>query len=306
MDGSSAGLLLQARELRKSYGSVEALRGASFDLAAGEVVALIGDNGAGKSTLVKCLSGVERPDSGEILIEGRPVVLDSPTAARAHGIETAYQDLAVAPDLDPAANLFLGRELRRPGLLGALGMLDKAGMRRQAAEQFARLGVTLQDLDVPIGSLSGGQRQSVAVARSVVWASRVVFLDEPTAALGVVQRERVLDVVRRVRDTGVAGNLIMTLGYIVALWCCLAAFGESLSLVDIALVNLVGNALGALIPTPGGLGGVEGALTAGLSAAGVPATIAFSVTILYRLCTYWGRVPIGWVAMRYLERKGDL
>ncbi|WP_129782737.1 lysylphosphatidylglycerol synthase transmembrane domain-containing protein [Promicromonospora panici] len=105
---------------------------------------------------------------------------------------------------------------------------------------------------------------------------------------------------------GVAGNLIMTLGYIVALWCCLAAFGESLSLVDIALVNLVGNALGALIPTPGGLGGVEGALTAGLSAGGVPATIAFSATILYRLCTYWGRVPIGWVAMRYLERKGDL
>lgn len=105
---------------------------------------------------------------------------------------------------------------------------------------------------------------------------------------------------------GVAGNLIMTLGYIVALWCCLAAFGESLSLVDIALVNLVGNALGALIPTPGGLGGVEGALTAGLTAAGVPATIAFSATILYRLCTYWGRVPVGWVAMRYLERKGDL
>ncbi|GHH70042.1 lysylphosphatidylglycerol synthase transmembrane domain-containing protein [Promicromonospora soli] len=105
---------------------------------------------------------------------------------------------------------------------------------------------------------------------------------------------------------GVAGNLIMTLGYIIALWCCLVAFGESLSLVDIALVNLVGNALGALIPTPGGLGGVEGALTAGLSAGGVPATIAFSATILYRLCTYWGRVPIGWVAMRYLERKGDL
>lgn len=105
---------------------------------------------------------------------------------------------------------------------------------------------------------------------------------------------------------GVAGNLIMTLGYIIGLWCCLAAFGESLSLVDIALVNLVGNALGALIPTPGGLGGVEGALTAGLSAAGVPATIAFSATILYRLCTYWGRVPLGWVAMRYLERKGDL
>jgi simple sugar transport system ATP-binding protein len=205
---NGASPLLQARELRKSYGSVQALRGASFDLSAGEVVALIGDNGAGKSTLVKCLSGVEQPDSGEILIDGAPVVLDSPTAARAHGIETAYQDLAVAPDLDPAANLFLGRELRRPGLLGALGMLDKAAMRREAAEQFSRLGVTLQDLDVPIGSLSGGQRQSVAVARSVVWASRVVFLDEPTAALGVVQRERVLDVVRNVRDTGVAVVLI--------------------------------------------------------------------------------------------------
>ncbi|WP_232663188.1 ATP-binding cassette domain-containing protein [Pseudonocardia sp. TRM90224] len=208
MSGSVAEPLLRARELRKSYGSVQALRGASFDIAAGEVVALIGDNGAGKSTLVKCLSGVERPDSGEILIDGRPVVLDSPTAARQLGIETAYQDLAVAPDLDPAANLFLGRELRRPGLLGALGMLDKATMRTQAAEHFARLGVTLQSLDVPIGSLSGGQRQSVAVARSVVWASRVVFLDEPTAALGVVQRERVLDVIRAVRDDGVAVVLI--------------------------------------------------------------------------------------------------
>ena len=206
--GSGSSPLLQARDLRKSYGSVQALRGASFDLAAGEVVALIGDNGAGKSTLVKCLSGVEAPDSGEIVIDGSPVVLDSPSAARAHGIETAYQDLAVAPDLDPAANLFLGRELRRPGLLGALGMLDKQRMRREAAEQFSRLGVTLQDIDVPIGSLSGGQRQSVAVARSVVWASRVVFLDEPTAALGVVQRERVLDVVRKVRDTGVAVVLI--------------------------------------------------------------------------------------------------
>ncbi|MEJ3655882.1 ATP-binding cassette domain-containing protein [Actinomycetes bacterium KLBMP 9759] len=208
MSGSVAEPLLQARELRKNYGSVQALRGASFDIAAGEVVALIGDNGAGKSTLVKCLSGVERPDSGEILIDGRPVVLDSPTAARELGIETAYQDLAVAPDLDPAANLFLGRELRRPGLLGALGMLDKVTMRTRAAEHFARLGVTLQSLDVPIGSLSGGQRQSVAVARSVVWASRVVFLDEPTAALGVVQRERVLDVIRAVRDDGVAVVLI--------------------------------------------------------------------------------------------------
>ncbi|PKW19731.1 ATP-binding cassette domain-containing protein [Saccharopolyspora spinosa] len=200
--------LLEARDLVKRYGSVEALRGASFTVRQGEVVALVGDNGAGKSTLVKCLSGVEQPDSGQILVSGRPVTLDSPAAARAHGIETAYQDLAVAPDLDPAANLFLGREIRRPGLLGRLGMLDKAKMRTRAAEQFAKFGVSLQDLSVPIGSLSGGQRQSVAVARSVAWADKLVFMDEPTAALGVVQRKRVLDVIRRVRDTGISVVLI--------------------------------------------------------------------------------------------------
>jgi simple sugar transport system ATP-binding protein len=200
--------ILEARDLVKHYGSVEALRGASFSAYAGEVVALIGDNGAGKSTLVKCLSGVEHPDAGEILLDGKVVALDSPTTARAHGIETVYQDLAVAPDLDPAANLFLGRELRRGGLLGKLGMLDKVAMRRRAVDEFARLGVQLQSVEVPIGALSGGQRQSVAVARSVVWASKVVFMDEPTAALGVVQRERVLDVIKRVRDTGVSVVLI--------------------------------------------------------------------------------------------------
>ncbi|MEV1116256.1 ATP-binding cassette domain-containing protein [Actinosynnema sp. NPDC049800] len=200
--------LLDARELVKHYGNVEALRGASFTAHAGEVVALVGDNGAGKSTLVKCLSGVERPDSGTILFDGAPVVLDSPVSARALGIETVYQDLAVAPDLDPAANLFLGRELRRAGLLGRLGVLDKREMRRRAVASFQDLGVSLPDVDVPIGALSGGQRQSVAVARSVVWASRLVFMDEPTAALGVVQRERVLDVIRRVRDRGMAVVLI--------------------------------------------------------------------------------------------------
>jgi simple sugar transport system ATP-binding protein len=199
---------LEAKNLIKRYGSVEALRGASFSAAPGEVVALIGDNGAGKSTLVKCLSGAEQPTSGEIWLDGRRIVLDTPTTAREHGIETVYQDLAVAPDLDPAANLFLGRELKRKGVLGALGMLDKKAMRKRAVAEFERLGVRLQSTDVPIGSLSGGQRQSVAVARSVVWANKVVFMDEPTAALGVVQRERVLDVIRKVRDTGVAVVLI--------------------------------------------------------------------------------------------------
>jgi simple sugar transport system ATP-binding protein len=202
------GAILEARDLVKRYGSVAALRGASFTATTGEVVALIGDNGAGKSTLVKCLSGAELPDSGEILLDGTVVTLDSPTAARSRGIETVYQDLAVAPDLDPAANLFLGRELRRGGLLGRLGMLDNVEMRRRAVTEFARLGVQLQSVEVPIGALSGGQRQSVAVARSVVWASKIVFMDEPTAALGVVQRERVLDVIKRVRDTGISVVLI--------------------------------------------------------------------------------------------------
>ncbi|MGO4616857.1 ATP-binding cassette domain-containing protein [Nocardia sp. 2YAB30] len=205
--GESA-VVLEAVGLVKRYGGVEALRGANFQVRAGEVVALIGDNGAGKSTLVKCLSGAEQPDAGTIVLDGAPVELNSPTAARKLGVETVYQDLAVAPDLDPAANLFLGRELVRPGLLGKLGMLDKAAMRARAIEHFGRLGVSLQSADVPIGALSGGQRQSVAVARAVLWASRVVFMDEPTAALGVVQRERVLDVIRRVRDQGVAVVLI--------------------------------------------------------------------------------------------------
>ncbi|HKS49253.1 MAG TPA: ATP-binding cassette domain-containing protein [Amycolatopsis sp.] len=200
--------LLDARQIVKHYGSVEALRGASFQARAGEVTALIGDNGAGKSTLIKCLSGAEQPTSGRILLDGKEIHLDSPTTARRLGIETVYQDLAVAPDLDPAANLFLGREIPRRGILGKLGMLDKAEMRRRSVEEFKRLGVTLQSADVPIGSLSGGQRQSVAVARSVVWASKVVFMDEPTAALGVVQRERVLEVIRRVRDEGIAVVLI--------------------------------------------------------------------------------------------------
>src|SRR5438067_7808117 len=201
-------VLLDAQQIVKHYGSVAALRGASFQARAGEVTALIGDNGAGKSTLIKCLSGAELPSSGRILLDGNEVHLDSPTTARRLGIETVYQDLAVAPELDPAANLFLGREIHRRGILGKLGMLDKPEMRRRAVEEFKRLGVTLQSTDVPVSSLSGGQRQSVAVARSVVWASKVVFMDEPTAALGVGQRERVLDVIRRVRDEGIAVVLI--------------------------------------------------------------------------------------------------
>jgi simple sugar transport system ATP-binding protein len=194
--------LLEARGIVKSFGRVRALRGADFTVHPGEVVALIGDNGAGKSTLVKILSGVQPPDAGEIRFEGREVTLPTPTAARELGIETVYQDLALAPDLESSANLFLGREKLRGGLLGKLGFVDNAAMRSRTKEQFATLGVGVQDVEAPVATFSGGQRQGVAVARAVTWASKVVFMDEPTAALGVVQTRNVLDLMRRVRETG--------------------------------------------------------------------------------------------------------
>jgi simple sugar transport system ATP-binding protein len=200
--------LLEARGIVKSFGRVQALRGASFTVNVGEVVALIGDNGAGKSTMVKTLSGVLTPDDGEIHFEGRPVTISDPHAARELGIETVYQDLALAPDLESSANLFLGREAVRPGLLGKLGFIDKREMRRRTQEAFETLGVGVQDATAAVATLSGGQRQGVAVARAVTWAGKVVFMDEPTAALGVVQTRNVLDLIKRVRDTGLAVVLI--------------------------------------------------------------------------------------------------
>jgi simple sugar transport system ATP-binding protein len=200
--------LLEARGLVKSFGRVHALRGADFTVNRGEVVALIGDNGAGKSTLVKTLSGVHAPDAGEILFDGTPVSIPSPEAARALGIETVYQDLALAPDLESSANLFLGREVLRPGLLGKLGLLDNVAMRKQTESAFGDLGVGVQDVTAPVATFSGGQRQGVAVARAVTWASKVVFMDEPTAALGVVQTRRVLDLIMRVRERGLSVVLI--------------------------------------------------------------------------------------------------
>src|SRR5918992_3528158 len=200
--------LLEARGIVKSFGRVRALRGASFTVNAGEVVALIGDNGAGKSTMVKTLSGVLTPDDGEIRFEGRTVTIPDPHAARELGIETVYQDLALAPDLESSANLFLGREATRSGLLGKLGFIDKRDMRRRTQEAFSTLGVGVQDATAAVATLSGGQRQGVAVARAVTWAGKVVFMDEPTAALGVVQTRNVLDLIKRVRETGLAVVLI--------------------------------------------------------------------------------------------------
>jgi simple sugar transport system ATP-binding protein len=191
---------LEARGVVKSFGTVQALRGVSFRAFSGEVTALVGDNGAGKSTLIKVLSGVHSPDEGQLLVDGRPVHVPSPQAASALGIETVYQDLALAPDLDAAANVFLGRELRRFRVLH-----DQPEMRRRTAASFAELGVGLvQDLRVPVASFSGGQRQSVAIARAAMWAEHVIIMDEPTAALGVIQTEKVLELIRTVRERGLA------------------------------------------------------------------------------------------------------
>jgi len=197
--------VLQAKRLVKTFGRVVGLDGVSLELFPGEVLAIIGDNGAGKSTLVKCLTGAEIPDEGEILLDGKPVTFKRPQDARDAGIETVYQNLAVSPALDVASNLFLGREVRKRGILGSLlRMLDTRRMRDEARAELLELGITtLQDVTVPVENLSGGQRQAVAVARSATFGSKVVVLDEPTAALGVRESKQVLELVRNLRDRGV-------------------------------------------------------------------------------------------------------
>lgn len=200
--------LLEARGIVKTFGHVRAVRSADFTVYPGEIVSLIGDNGAGKSTLVKMLCGAIRPDEGEILFEGSPITFENPQDARQYGIETVYQDLALAQDLDPAANLYLGRELLRSGILGTFGFLDRKKMLDTAESEMSSLGVKLKDITAPVAELSGGQKQSVAVARAAMWAKRIIFMDEPTAALGVVQTKQVLELIRRVRDAGIAVVLI--------------------------------------------------------------------------------------------------
>jgi simple sugar transport system ATP-binding protein len=200
--------VLEARDIVKSFGRVQALRGASLTVYPQEVVALVGDNGAGKSTLVKTVVGVHPPDSGEIVFNGKPVSIANPHEARVLGIETVFQDLALAAEIDPAANMFLGREVLRKGPLGRLGFLDKREMRRRSEEAFRRLGVRIQDTTAPVANMSGGQRQGIAISRAVTWASKVVFMDEPTAALGVVQTRNVLQLIQRTREEGLSVVLI--------------------------------------------------------------------------------------------------
>lgn len=202
-------VVLQARGITKAYGHVQALRGVDLNLYGGEVLGLVGDNGAGKSTLIKILSGAVQPDAGEIIVDGKPVQLHSPVEARNHGIETVYQDLAVVPMMDIAENLFLGREERAPGLVGQVThFLNKRAMRRRAEEQLRSLNIGIKSVRQRVETLSGGQRQGVAVARAVTFGRHIVILDEPTAALGVRESRGVVDLIRRIHEQGLSVILI--------------------------------------------------------------------------------------------------
>ncbi len=196
-------LVLEARGLVKRYGQVTALDGADFELREGEILAVIGDNGAGKSTLIKALSGAIIPDAGQIFLDGKPVHFRSPIDARRAGIETVYQDLAVAPAMTIAENLFLGREILRKGWLARLlRWIDKKKMLEEAIADMQDLKIGIRSMNQAVETLSGGQRQGVAVARSAAFARHVVIMDEPTAALGVKEGNMVLELIRRVRDNG--------------------------------------------------------------------------------------------------------
>jgi fructose transport system ATP-binding protein len=204
-----APLVMKATGLVKRYGQVTALDGADFELRAGEILAVIGDNGAGKSSLIKALSGATIPDEGEIFLDGRKIQFRSPIDARRAGIETVYQDLAVAPAMTIAENLFLGREIRRPGFLGnVLQMMDKKKMLEESIARMNDLKVGIRSMTQAVETLSGGQRQCVAVARAAAFAQHVVIMDEPTAALGVKEGNMVLELIRRVRDKGLPVILI--------------------------------------------------------------------------------------------------
>jgi fructose transport system ATP-binding protein len=202
--------ILTARGLIKRYGKVTALDSADFDLYPGEILAVIGDNGAGKSSLIKALSGAVTPDEGEIRLDGQPVRFRSPIEARKAGIETVYQNLALSPALSIADNMFLGREIRKPGPLGSLfRMLDRKAMEKVARDKLSELGLlTIQNINQAVETLSGGQRQGVAVARAAAFGSKVIILDEPTAALGVKESRRVLDLIQDVKARGLPIVLI--------------------------------------------------------------------------------------------------
>ncbi|WP_439104493.1 ATP-binding cassette domain-containing protein [Celeribacter marinus] len=202
--------ILKARNLVKRYGKVVALDHCDFELYPGEILAVIGDNGAGKSTLIKALSGAVQADAGEVTLDGKPVNFSSPNDARHAGIETVYQTLAMSPALSITDNMFMGRELRRPGIAGSIfRKLDRPAMEKFARDKLSELGLmTIQNINQSVETLSGGQRQGVAVARAAAFGSKVVILDEPTAALGVKESRRVLELIQEVRSRGIPIILI--------------------------------------------------------------------------------------------------
>lgn len=197
----SQDIVLSVQNVTKSFGAVQALKGVSFDLSRGRVLALVGDNGAGKSTLIKIICGVHLPTSGEIYLDGEPHIFESPAAARNAGIETVYQHLALVEQLDVADNIYLGREITRWGWFGAaLGLLDRTTMRSRTDQELDKLHIKIPAPTMPVRSMSGGQRQAVAIGRSAVWGQKLLILDEPTAALGVEETEQVLRMIERLRD----------------------------------------------------------------------------------------------------------
>ena len=253
--GVSTALVMEARGLVKRFGHVTALDHADFELREREILAVIGDNGAGKSTLIKALSGALAPDAGEIRLDGRVVHFRSPMDARSAGIETVYQDLAVAPALTIAENLFLGRELRRPGVLGSVfRMLDRKRMYDESTAHMRELRIEIGSMNQAVETLSGGQRQGVAVARSAAFARHVVIMDEPTAALGVKQSGMVLDLIRRVRERGLSVVLIshdMPHVFEIADRIHVARLGKRIAVVNpkrISMSDTVAIMTGALAP----------------------------------------------------------
>jgi ABC-type sugar transport system ATPase subunit len=230
--------VLSARGVTKRFGAVTALAGVDLDVHRGEVLALLGDNGAGKSTLIKCCSGAVRPDSGSVLMDGVEVTIHSPRDARALGIETVYQDLALFDNLSPIDNFYAGRELAGPAWAPrSLRVLRRRAMQSATGEVLSRLQVTLPDLKSSVGLMSGGQRQAVAVSRAAAFASKVVILDEPTAALGVRESRMVLDLILRLREEGMA---VLVVSH---------AMDHVMEVADRAVVLRRGRKVGELIPS---------------------------------------------------------
>jgi ABC-type sugar transport system ATPase subunit len=247
--------ILETRHLTKHFAGVVALSQGDFKLSVNEIHAIIGDNGAGKSTLLKIIAGAHQPDSGQILMDGRPVTFPNPRGASARGITTVFQDLALIDHLDASANLFLGREIFRPAPLSWLGVLDKKAMRRRAVSEVRRLKVGVKSVDQLILEMSGGQRQAIAVARAVAFGTRVIIMDEPTAALGVRESAAVLDLIREVRRQGLSVVMVshrLTDVFDVADRITVLRLGRTVRTVatnQTSLEELVATMVGAYVPT---------------------------------------------------------